>query len=236
MTGRANGARPDIHRGGTIGIPCHELARYTDFYAALAGTDMPPDTKIVWAKGTSVAENCNICVKQMEGDWLWILGDDHVWHPDALRQLLFRNLDVVVPHGLRRKPPYLHVAYETFNKDEGLLYEELPRTGLVPVEATGTAGMLVRKNVLDAIEEPWFAMAGELANEDIYFCWKIRQAGFDIFMDMDVKFGHIVQSAVWPVWDKEADKWTAGLDLGEGRGITLAPPEKEEQHAERNLA
>jgi len=207
----SNGAVPPA---GTIGVLSSDLARYADFSIALMHSQTPPGSKLIWTKGADVVGNMNRMHQGMQGEWLWILGDDHVFDSDLLLRLLRRDVDVVVPLCLKRSPPYDPVVYSHQNEDGVYVgYTDLPNTGLVKVHAAGSAGMLVRRRVFEAIEEPAFESHGGL-NEDLTFCAKVRDAGFDIHCDVDERLGHIGLLTVWPEYRDGA--WQVELDLGSG--------------------
>src|SRR6266498_2105759 len=144
----------------------------------------PPGSKLLWTKGVDIVGNMNTMVREMRGEWLWILGDDHVMDPDLLQRLLARNVDVVVPLCLKRSPPYDPVVYSHQNELGEYVGADLPSSGLVEVHAAGSAGMLVSRRVLAELEDPVFESHGGL-NEDLTFCAKARDAGFRIWCDVD---------------------------------------------------
>lgn len=204
---------------GTIGVLSNELTRYADFSIALVHHQTPPGTKLIWTKGVDVVGNMNRMVSGMQGDWLWILGDDHVFDFDLLNRLLAHDVDIVVPLCLKRTPPYDPVVYSGQNDlDEYVGYTDLPSEGLVEVHAAGSAGMLIRRHVLDAIPDPVFEAYGGL-NEDLTFCRKAREAGFTIWCDVEARLGHIGILAVWPLY--EDGQWKIQLQLGNGQNMTL---------------
>jgi hypothetical protein len=202
--------------GGTIGVLSGDLTRYSDFVLALMHQTLPPGSKMVWTRGADVVGNMNQMVRGMVGEWLWILGDDHVFDGNLLQRLLVHDVDVVVPLCLKRLPPYDPVVYSHQNED-GLYvgYTDLPAHGLVPVHAAGSAGMLVKRYVFDALTEPMFESHGGL-NEDLTFCAKVREAGFQIWCDVDSTIGHIGQVSVWPKWHEGEGEWQIMLHLGNG--------------------
>ena len=169
---------------------------------------------MVWPKGVDIVGNMNTMVRKMQGDWLWVLGTDHVMNFDLLERLLSHDVDVVVPLCLKRSPPYDPVVYSHQNeKGQYVGYTDLPEHGLVPVHAAGSAGMLIRRHVLDTFEDPVFESHGGL-NEDLHFCAKVRDAGFSIWCDVDAPLGHIGQISVWPRYS--GDEWMIDLHLGNG--------------------
>lgn len=213
-------AVPPMLRPGTIGVTSGELSRYTDFCVALMHLAAPPSTKMVWVKGVDVVGNMNTMCREMEGEWLWIMGDDHLFQPDILTRLLTRDVDVVVPLCLKHSPPYDPVIYSHQNEkgEYVAVTTDLPHGGLHEIHACGSAGMLVKRHVLDAIGDPYFEVQGGL-NEDLEFCRKIREAGFRIFVDTDITLGHISIISAWPKW--EDDEWRIELQLGNGNPFIL---------------
>lgn len=184
---------------GTIGVVSGEFVRYSDFCQALTILGKPDGTKLIWAKSPDVAGNCNIICRKFLGDWVWLIGDDHVFNPDILIRLLAHNVDVVVPLCLKRSPPYDPVVYSHQNDKGEYVGGNLPKTGLAEVYAAGQAGMLIRRRVLDAIDNPWFECEGG-PNEDLVFCAKIRDAGFKIWCDVDCLLGHMASHTAWPAY------------------------------------
>lgn len=204
---------------GTIGVLSGGRTTEPDFAVALMHQQLPVGTKMLWTKGVDVVGNMNSLVRGMDGDWLWILGDDHVFDPDLLQRLLAHDLDVVVPLCLKRAPPYDPVVYSHQNEDGAYVgFVDLPRRGLAEIHAAGSAGMLVRRHVLETIGDPVFESHGGM-NEDLTFCAKVREAGFRIWVDVDSRLGHIGQAAVWPAWRN--GEWQIELHVGNGQVVPL---------------
>lgn len=202
---------------GVIGIASGFLGRYREFDVCVHRTQMPVGSQLDWRVGVGIAHNFCEMVRRtlgyethkLPGDvdfqWLWILGDDHVWSPDLLKKLLARDVDVVVPLCLRRMPAYSPVL---FAGSEGgyapLGWEAINgQTGLVKLETKllGNAGMLIKRHVLEAIDEPWFEngkMNPEMGGCDLWFCQKVHDAGFGLYLDTDNPIGHLSHVAIWP--------------------------------------
>lgn len=216
---------------GTIGVQSGDLARYSDFAVSLCHVACPQGTRIRWVKSIDIVGSANQIVESTVGDWLWLMGDDHVFEPDILTRLLSHNVDVVVPLCLQRHPPFAPVVYKGQAMVEGSIkhavYDNLPETGLVEVHAAGNAGMLIKKYVLDAIEPPWFGTDGEGLNEDLYFCRRVREAGFKIHCDVETFLGHMNVYCIWPKLNEHG--WGVGLQLDQKNVVTInrapgAPP------------
>lgn len=193
------------HPPGAIIIPRGTIGRYTEFDACLYQTWTPSGTRVSTGIGAASANNLNKTLRCLrpEDQWVWILGDDHVWDPDLLLLLLNRNVDMVTPHVLRRTTPYYNVVID---KNTGINRPKNyfdGKTGLYELteDLIGNAGTLVRRRVIDALSDPWFEvgkLSSEFSTTDIWFCKKAMDAGFKNYIDLDAQMGHIQHYAVWP--------------------------------------
>ncbi len=176
------------------------------FMVSLVGTHQPPDTCLSTMASASVTENLNQVIRSLrsEDEWLWILGDDHVWQSDCLLRMLetmddLPEADILVPLVVKRNPPWhLVVFHEAGMHSIGVPawrpfdWEEIPGSGTFEVDAAGSAGMLIRRRVLDELGDPWFRSSGSvILNEDVTFCADARKAGFRIFATADMTMGHL---------------------------------------------
>lgn len=196
------------HPPGTVAIISHELSRYADFSISLLALKAPGGSALNWHKGVEIAAGLNNIIRDMIGEWLWILGDDHTFGPDILLDLLNDQVDIVTGLCPRRTFPYYPVVYLT---DDGKLFGQaswahIPPFQLFEVAGAGNAGMLIRKPVLDAIGDPWF-VAGktteEMIGEDLYFCRRAREKGFKVHVDSRRPIGHMTPVTLWPGWDSD---------------------------------
>lgn len=216
----------DLLPAGTIGIQSGDLSRYAEFGQSLTQLARPNGCKLIWVKSVDIVGGQNKILEAMEGDWVWLMGDDHVFSPELLLLLLgdmySKNLDVVVPLCLQRFPPFAPVVYKGRDPDSGsyYVYDDLPLKGVHEVYAAGNAGMLIRKRVIDALEPPWVGTDGKGLNEDLYFCRRIREAGFKIHCDVDVLLGHLNTFALWPKKDEEGN-WAAGIRMDADNEYTV---------------
>lgn len=196
---------------GTVAVSADEAGRYTQFAMAMQGLRLPAGTKTIWQMGNDIAGNRNRACADMLGGWLWFIDDDHAFPSNIVARLLAHDVDIVAPVVLRRQQPFLTVACKN---DEILDLRDHEADGLVEVEATGSAGMLIRRNVLETLGSPWFEL-GNGVSEDVAFCQKARAAGFKIHVDLGVRMGHITTCAVWPVHDSEHG-WVTGFTIADG--------------------
>lgn len=199
---------------GTVAIAADETARYTAFAMSLQNLEAPAGSVTLWQLGSDVAAGRNRACESLQGDWLFFVDDDHAFAPDILMRLLNHDKPIVAPNVLRRHQPFKSVACVD---DKVLELEGEPR--LVEVQHTGSSGMLIRREVIEAVEPPWFEL-GNGISEDVNFCRKARAAGFDIHVDLGTLLGHISTVVIWPAYD---GKWSVGLSLMDGSEIGLEP-------------
>lgn len=206
---------PNDYPPGTVVVPVADQMRYVEFFVDmvnLAAKGVPPGTDVSVNRSGSVVENINMSLLAMpeEHEWAWILGDDHRFEPDLLLRLLEHDYDVVVPLCVRRNPPFALGLFKgseiVTDERTGREYPGYVNYGLteVPDEpfevvASGSAGMLVRRKVFEALGYPYFESSdGVFLNEDLEFCRRVRELGFKIMCDPHAFLGHIGEFAVWP--------------------------------------
>lgn len=188
--------------GGTVVVLSHELSRYADFTISLMRLKAPGGSGLHWQKGVEIVLGLNNAIRNLQGEWLWILGDDHTFQPDTLLKLLERDVDIVVPACASRIYPFLPVIF--WDKEGTLMHtswDTVIPNSLIEVAGAGTAGMLIKKRVLDALGDPWFEAGKHNAQtiaEDLWFCRRAREAGFKVHLDSSQMIGHITPATIWP--------------------------------------
>lgn len=212
------------HPPGSVILPCQEQARYHLFTLDLRQLQLPQGSGLVFGMGTSIVQNLNNAIDLIpdSSEWIWLIGDDHRFPPDTVMNLLDHDLDIVACLCVRRQPPFQLVHYSDTlpgYTDEKPLYkvipiDEIPTDGEpFPVVATGTTGMLIRRHVLETLGKPLFASTtGTAQNEELEFCRKAREAGFEVHVDPSNVLGHIGTMTYTP--RLKGGEW--GLELSFG--------------------
>jgi hypothetical protein len=223
-----------------IGIISNEAARYAEFWACMMRLEVPSGSVKDVVIGTDYVSNQNILALRCldEGfDYLWVMGDDHSFGPDLLERLLVSaqafDLPILVPLCSARRAPFPLVDYGRNPDPVGQDYlsvslADVPPEGIIELDAAGSAGMLIRRDVLEAVPQPWFVNSPR--SEDIVFCEKAITAGFKIHADVACRLGHILTAVVTPGHDGE--RWVTGLVMGD---LQLAIGTAEELTAEAEL-
>jgi len=206
---------------GIVGIPTSFLGRYREFDSSLNEVLLPPNSQKLFAMGCDIGFNFNELVTKMmenpEMRWLWILGDDHDFPKNLFYKLYERNVDIIVPLCLRKSDhaPVLNCGVEGGFVPHPDRWEVLRgKSGIMEWTGTvGNAGMLIRRNVFEAMDPPWFRQ-GQLdlrySSSDLFFCWYAQQSGFKVYIDLDNVIGHIEHVSQRPRRDKDGN-WFADI-------------------------
>lgn len=158
-----------------------------------------------------------------ECEYLVMLDQDHAHPADIVQRLLahaLRDREKKVISGLnyRRGEPYEPMAYVR-RGDKLYRYDgDFDGESLYSVDAVATCAMLVHRSVFETIEGPWFEdnyrryKEHVYSGEDIYFCKKVKDAGFKIWVDSSLTSPH--RTTAWV--DREFyNAWRANNELPE---------------------
>jgi hypothetical protein len=193
---------------GTIGV-IHRGMVHADFAQSLACLHTPGPVKIHAVEGSHIAWQRNQVCREMEGGWVFFLDTDQVCAPDTVTRLLAAQRPVISALIAERHSPFRPVAFRDATR---LLWQEIPANGLIEVGTIGTGCVLIRRDVIQAVADPWFEVGqihSERAGEDTWFSQKLREAGIPMAIDCGVRVGHLTTATIWP---------------DPGSGITLTLP------------
>lgn len=233
---------PEESQPGLVVVTADESARYSRFALCLQGLQVPQGSNTAWMIGNDIPESRNAAVANMLTDptykWVWFIDDDHAFEPFILLKLLSTRKQIVGPLVLRRQQPFYSTA--TALDDNFLRFDEnLPTSDLVEVMATGSSGLLIRREALEAIgTERWFELAydddGRRISEDINFCRRARMFDYPIYVHTAIRLGHITTAVVWPARDE--DHWVTTFEVADGALLKILvtdPPEQEADSPEQ---
>lgn len=125
---------------------------------------------------------------------LW-LDDDHVFNPDMAVYLAeHSDKDMVSALYYKRTENPVPVVYtrQGADLDDEFCHNPIiiPPNTLFECDAAGFGAMLMRRDVLDRVPEPWFTLDYR-AGEDVAFCVQAKKHGIKIWCDARYKLGHI---------------------------------------------
>lgn len=174
------------------------------FCQSLALLQREGDTRIGFEVGSLVYNARNNLAREAireEADQVLWLDSDMVFSPDLLLRMTKvrqeNNIDFLTAICFRRKPPYTPCLFDRLEKTEkGASYTSIMSVpeGRFKVGGCGFAGVLMGTDVLLSVSAKFDGrMFDPLPGfgEDVSFCWRARQCGYDIWCDADIELGHV---------------------------------------------
>ncbi len=174
------------------------------FCQSLALLQRAGNTVVGFEVGSLVYEARNKLARaaiRAEADYVLWLDSDMVFPPDLLQRMLKvcqeENIDFLTGLCFRRKPPYTPCLFDRLEKtDKGASYTALMSVpdGRFQVGGCGFAGVLLSTDVLLSVASQFDGRMFDPMigfGEDVAFCWRARQCGYEIWCDSDIELGHI---------------------------------------------
>jgi len=157
------------------------------FALSLAGVTYVTRTRLMLVRGyssVSAAKSRNIVLERLEtleeslgrrADWTVWFDDDMVFPGNTIAKLLSHKKDIVGASYVRRTEPH-----DLLGVPEGSVVQT---TGLSPFKRLPGGCLAVRRSVFDKVGR--WTVTDELG-EDAIFCDRAREAGFEIWCDLDL--------------------------------------------------
>lgn len=199
-----------------VGLSTGEYIRKANFLPSFLALDKPVGTLMTTVHGQSPAEARNNIIRQALQNnctHVMFLDDDMEIPKDALMRLLEHDVDGVLGLYLMRNYPHFPVAFDRkfpngFNK---FLYMEPHVQGLIPITNGGLGCALIKTEVFKEMPHPndiWVTL-GEIQKDgwcdDVSFFNRYHEAGFKLFLDTNVRCGHMTSVTIYP--DFVGDRW-----------------------------
>lgn len=132
-------------------------------------------------------------------DYLLAVDSDIAFPKDTLKKMISHNKDIVTALYVQRIPGTHTVEVMRDNGHGGVSHvpwPELKGKGLVKVDSCGFGCVLLKREVFVNIEYPHFQYKSALdhkhtLSEDVYFCLKAKEKGFEIWADTSILCDHI---------------------------------------------
>lgn len=178
---------------------------------ALRVTDM----RIISCQGFPVdtARNdvCRTALADPDVDYLLFLDADMRHPADLAHRLLKHGQALVTARYQMRKPPFHTCAMRKMGPGPHDFKSIEEQTGLVPVDRAGAGALLIRRDVLEAVQQAvgddWFRyQAGpnglRTVSEDMWFFEQAIACGFQPWCDLDTVCTHVASFEVEPGWQQ----------------------------------
>lgn len=230
-----------------VGGPTAGYSRNDKFYDSFLAMQKPEGTLQSFARGQSPAEGRNRLIElalEQDCTHIMFLDDDVLHPPDIIHRLLAHDKDIVGGLYLMRNFPHRPIMFHIANDDGTCAWRQLgeQEDGLIKVVNMGAGACLIKTDVFRKMKEKgftftaqwgpqnlkrdvWFTL-GELQADtwcdDIAFFNRARKCGFDIYVDLDVRCGHLGQVAFWPTY--QDGKWFTAYDTNGEQTVSVPQP------------
>lgn len=168
----------------------YDMARAMSFHTAT--TD---DRVILFTShGTLIASQRMELARQAleeKADYLLWLDSDMRFPKETIGHLILRDKPIVAANYATRRMPVKPVAMRDEGGKINRVYTSPESEGLEQVDYVGMGVMMTKREVFEKVEAPWFAIpystiGNHYIGEDVYFCKKAKEAGFEVLVDHDL--------------------------------------------------
>lgn len=136
---------------------------------------------------------------KLEADYVMWFDSDMIFKPDTLERLmkdLDEGRDIVSGLYFRRAAPFTPVAFSKIDcSSDACKFEDWKGelSGIHEVEGVGFGCVLMKSDVLLECLSKYGTCFSPIASvgEDLSFCWRARELGYKIYLDADIKCGHV---------------------------------------------
>lgn len=167
------------------------------------------------AHGVATARE-KLAEKFLDSDYthFLMLDADIVIKQDTIQKLLEANKPIVLGRYMetsnQRLPEVFHHSRRPFSRDPPIEFKtneilEYPQQNGEDVLLAGLGILLVRREVFEKLEKPYFLFSSEVndmddyhnISEDFWFLLRLQEAGFKISYHPNINVGHIGNILVW---------------------------------------
>ena len=159
------------------------------------------EVSIMFQVGSLIYDARNRLAKQalkMGADYTMWFDSDMIFEPDTMVKLLNDDKPFVSGMYFRRAHPYTLVAFDDLDIEKKTFKDAKIPTELKPVGGVGFGCVLIKTEVLFEVAAKfgcWFDPLNGFG-EDLSFCWRARECGYEVFLDPKVSCGHVAHIVV----------------------------------------
>ena len=188
-----------------ICVPMRNRYVHNKFVASLMTLLKPGVGQYIDCIGGVIHESRNLLVEkalELSGTHILFIDDDMEFDPESLIKLLEDDVDIVCGLAFHKVAPYDPVIYKLYENNGriDILANEKIKQGLVEVDAIGSAFVLIRRQVFEKMERPWYKWGDKSLGiytesgglgEDISFSLHAKKQGFKVHCDTDLIITHL---------------------------------------------
>lgn len=181
-----------------IGIPNTGVIKASTVFCLIRMIKaLPCDYSVIFQQGCIVHQNRENIVKEaikQKCTHLLFIDSDMFFEADAVMTLLGRDKDIVGVNSHLRKFPITSTIQ--MPEEKKLTLKEDHPDGFLTVDAVTTAFLLIKLDVFKKLSHPWFFWevdkeGNTVLGEDYWFCRAAKEVGYDVWVDLSVKMGHV---------------------------------------------
>lgn len=182
-----------------VGIPINRPIEFRVFESFVKMANMKSDIELAFCmtQNSLVYDARETIVQHFlksECDALMFIDSDMTFSPQSINYLARHDLPIVTAKAFKRVYPFQPCFYTTIKKEQDQQYYlESPieyGEGLLPIDGAGMACCLIKREVFEKIDAPYF-FPKESLGEDLSFCLKVKDAGIQMYLDTTIQFGHL---------------------------------------------
>ena len=207
---------------GAVIVPTGVTPRYHEFYDSLDLMLVPEGSARLRLGGPDCDTNRNRALRNLpeEARWALFLDDDQTFDAEILIRMLttMRGLpqaDALTGWYTKKTPPFAPIIFRDspadatdYAFDRMMLTDviEAKKKGpLLKISACGGGILLVKRETLDRIGDPWFTPGpARQWGGDIGFGKSLKDHGLQLWCDLSMPIGHSMPAVITPEWDGDA--------------------------------
>jgi len=182
----------------TVLMPHFSPQIYTEVFLSVAGLIRHPFISdklslILPQKQTqSIAEirNTEVTIAlEQDCTHLLFLDGDQLYPKNLIDVLVSHNKDIIGGWSMIRSANHPNVY--NWKDEKKKVHVPIHPRKLTKVDRLGFGCMLIKREVFENLDPPWFKYDEGHRTEDLYFCDMVKETGYDIWVDGDMKCAHI---------------------------------------------
>ena len=180
-----------------IGIPCLDTIKTETVISLFSAVSVIKYPATLYVRKSCYVHDARnkIVSKAMDEGYthLMFIDSDMKFPRDGINRLIEQEKDVIGGLYFRRQIPH-RPTINTLENHKIVVPYKFPKDKTFKVWSVATGFMLIDLKVAKKIKPPWFGFGnykGQSMGEDVYFCKKVNDHKFGVWVDPTIKLGHV---------------------------------------------